>query len=36
MEYYGLEEFTTINEQILTKTERKGFTLVEWGGAKVK
>ena len=36
MEYYGLEEFTTIKEQILTKTERKGFTLVEWGGAKVK
>ena len=36
MEYYGLEKFTTIKEQILPKTERKGFTLVEWGGVEVK
>ena len=33
MEFYGLENFTRINEQQLPKTERKGFTLVEWGGA---
>lgn len=35
MEYYGLDEFTSIKEQILPKTERKGFTLVEWGGSDV-
>lgn len=35
MEFYGLDEFTTIKEQVLTKTERKGFTLVEWGGSDV-
>jgi|GEM_PF-717063 len=33
MEFYGLENFTRINEQQLPKTERKGFILVEWGGA---
>lgn len=33
MEFYGLENYTRINEQKLPKTERKGFTLVEWGGA---
>lgn len=33
MEFYGLEKFTVIKEQQLPKTERKGFTLVEWGGA---
>jgi len=33
MEFYGLENFTEIKEQQLLKTERKGFTLVEWGGA---
>lgn len=32
MEFYGLENFTEIKEQQLPKTERKGFTLVEWGG----
>ena len=35
MEYYGLDEFTAIEKQILPKTERKGFTLVEWGGSDV-
>ena len=35
MEYYGLDEYTEIKEQILPKTERKGFTLVEWGGSDV-
>lgn len=33
MEFYGLENFTKIKEQELPKTERKGFTLIEWGGA---
>lgn len=35
MEYYGLEESSEIKEQILPKTERKGFTLIEWGGADI-
>ena len=35
MEFYGLEKPITIAEQKLLKTERKGFTLVEWGGAEV-
>lgn len=36
MEYYGLEEMVTVNEQVLPKIQRKGFTLVEWGGAAIK
>ena len=35
MEFYGLDQFKTIKEQQLPKTERKGFTLVEWGGTDV-
>ena len=35
MEFYGLENFTPIKEQQLQKTKRKGFILVEWGGADV-
>lgn len=35
MEFYGLENRTIIKEQQLPKTERKGFTIVEWGGADV-
>ncbi len=35
MEFYGLENYTRINEQQLPKTQRKGFTLVEWGGSDV-
>lgn len=35
MEFYGLEKPITISEQKLLKTERKGFTLVEWGGSEV-
>ena len=35
MEFYGLENFINCNEQQLPKTERKGFTLIEWGGADV-
>jgi hypothetical protein len=35
IEFYGLENFINCNEQQLPKTERKGFTLIEWGGADV-
>ncbi|CAM3660776.1 hypothetical protein FLGE108171_09045 [Flavobacterium gelidilacus] len=35
MEFYGLETTTRIKEQILPTIERKGFTLVEWGGADI-
>lgn len=35
MEFYGLENYINCNEQQLPKTERKGFTIIEWGGADV-
>lgn len=35
MEFYGLEKPIEISQQQLSKTERKGFTLVEWGGSDV-
>ena len=35
MEYYGLDDYTTIKAQILPTIERKGFTLIEWGGADI-
>jgi hypothetical protein len=35
MEFYGLDNSIEISEQNLSKTERKGFTLVEWGGSDV-
>lgn len=35
MEFYSLDKMINISEQILPKTERKGFTLVEWGGCDV-
>ena len=35
MDFYGLDKVTTIPDQVLPKTERKGFTLVEWGGSDV-
>lgn len=35
MEFYGLDKIIEITEQTLSKTERKGFTLVEWGGSDV-
>lgn len=35
MEFYGLENPLKISEQILYKTKREGFTLVEWGGSDV-
>lgn len=35
MEFYGLDKPIEIPVQHLPKTERKGFTLVEWGGSDV-
>ncbi|SFA72473.1 hypothetical protein SAMN05660845_0238 [Flavobacterium swingsii] len=35
MDFYALDKPKIIPEQILRKTERKGFTLVEWGGSDV-
>lgn len=35
MEFYGVKKSINITEQKLVKTERKGFTLVEWGGSDV-
>ncbi|MCZ8196518.1 MAG: hypothetical protein O9267_02780 [Flavobacterium sp.] len=35
MEFYSLEEYIQIEEQKLPKTNRIGFTLVEWGGSDV-
>ena len=34
MAFYESDEYVDITEQKLTTTERKGFTVVEWGGAK--
>ncbi|CAD0006603.1 TonB-dependent receptor plug domain-containing protein [Flavobacterium chungangense] len=35
MEFYGIDRSIEISEQHLPKIERKGFTLVEWGGSDV-
>ena len=35
MEFYGLDKSIEFSVQNLSKTERKGFTLVEWGGSDV-
>ena len=35
MDFYGLDKKIDIQEQQLPKKERKGFTLVEWGGSDV-
>ena len=35
MDFYGIDKKIDIQEQQLHKKERKGFTLVEWGGADV-
>ena len=35
MEFYKAETKFQIKEQKLTPTKRKGFTLVEWGGAEI-
>lgn len=34
MAFYESDEYVDIPKQELTTTERKGFTVVEWGGAK--
>ena len=34
MDYKPLDSYITVKEQQLTKVERKGFTVVEWGGTK--
>ena len=36
MEYKVIDNNISINEQVLTKAERKGFTVVEWGGSLIK
>ncbi len=35
MEFKGIEKKGNITEQKLETIERKGFTLIEWGGAKI-
>ena len=32
MDLKGLNEYRKVKEQKITKVERKGFTVVEWGG----
>ena len=36
MEYKGLDKKIKVKEQSLTKVERKGYTVVEWGGTEIK
>ena len=36
MDYQGLKEKINIKEQKLTPQERHGYTVVEWGGTKIK
>ena len=36
MEWKGLNKFLEIKEQKLEKVERKGYTVVEWGGTEIK
>lgn len=36
MEFKGLDEPIEIQEQQLVKAERRGFTVVEWGGTEIK
>lgn len=36
MEWKGMDKYKEIKEQKLEKTERKGFTIVEWGGVEIK
>lgn len=35
MAYKALDRYIEIEPQTFEKFERKGFTVVEWGGAKV-
>ena len=36
MEYKPLEKQITVKEQALSQPERKGFTVVEWGGTEIR
>lgn len=36
MQFKGLEEYIEVQEQELVTPERKGFTVVEWGGTEIK
>ena len=36
MEFKALENEVKIEEQSLQKVERKGYTVVEWGGTQIK
>ena len=36
MTFKGLENPITVKEQKIVTPERKGFTLVEWGGTEIK
>lgn len=36
MQYKPLNKYIEVKEQKLTTPERKGFTVVEWGGTKIK
>ena len=36
MEYKGLDKKIKLKEEKLTKVERKGYTVVEWGGTEIK
>lgn len=36
MAWYGSDEEIDIDEQEMTAPQRKGFTVVEWGGSKIK
>ena len=36
MVFKGLNNEIKFDEQKLTKNERKGFTVVEWGGSEIK
>ena len=35
MQYKALDGYTEVKEQKLEKMERKGFTVVEWGGMEI-
>lgn len=36
MEWKGLDKYREVEEQQLERVERKGFTIVEWGGTEIK
>jgi hypothetical protein len=36
MEYQPIDAPFEIKKQVINKTERKGFVLVEWGGSEIQ